>query len=260
MSILAFISSLAWPVVVLIVVLVFRRQLHTLAGNLAERVKHLTKVQTPMVSADFEGELVKAQSEIDLSEIDFTALARQAASDIASVTSGAESLPGEPASSPPPRRGVTVNPPETPDVIVKGVDGRVEYIVQAKHFTFDNLPELAQNSPEGTILTAWNLVEETILDLAQSVDMDDSDLDNRSISNDWPTDELLRRLGPYLPIGSNPDAVLSVINRLSRMQNTIVKGRPGTTKLEAYDYAATALRIVDILQTAAAKRIRDQIP
>jgi hypothetical protein len=51
------VRALAWPVIILAIAIIFRQQFRVLVHNLGERIKHLTKLNTPAGSLEFAEDL-----------------------------------------------------------------------------------------------------------------------------------------------------------------------------------------------------------
>src|ERR1039457_324615 len=151
------VQTLAWPVIVLVLALIFRRQLAGLVHNLAERVKQLTKVQTPAGSAEFDNQLIKVKE------------------DIAPIVEGEEAKAGTPAGAAAPTEPTgelsesitrhesangSIGRPNEP----RDVTREFKSWVSADHILMDNsdLREMREESPAAILLGAWNRLEVAI--------------------------------------------------------------------------------------------------
>jgi hypothetical protein len=126
-----------------------------------------------------------------------------------------------------------------PDIVITNADGTIT-IFEVKQFTQENLSKLAEQSPEATVLSGWFSVEDTIRRIAPLLKVDVNEENFEWLA--FTTLDALHMRGAL----SNPESIWSVVQRMSRMRNTVANGRQ-ITKLEAYDYAAAALRITEFL-------------
>jgi len=243
MSVMTFISSLvstlAWPVIVLVLALIFRQQIAGLVHNLAERVKHLTKLQTPAGSAEFDDQLIKVKE------------------DIAPIVRGEEGKAGiqteaitdSKSSDEPPENAIQHESPaasidhsEEPNDVTRAF----ETWVSADRIVMDNsdLREMRQESPEAMLLGAWNRLEVTINLVAFNLKID---VRNRSFL--WVALAVIDRLHRSGVLEDAASAA-SVVTRLGHMRNSAANSKGEITRLQAYEYAVSALQIANLLINA----------
>src|SRR5712692_3947700 len=243
MSVMTFISSLvstlAWPVIVLVLALIFRQQIAGLVHNLAERVKHLTKLQTPAGSAEFDDQLIKVKE------------------DIAPIVRGEEGKAGiqteaitdSKSSDEPPENAIQHESPaasidhsEEPNDVTRAF----ETWVSADRIVMDNsdLREMRQESPEAMLLGAWNRLEVTINLVAFNLKIH---VRNRSFL--WVALAVIDRLHRSGVLEDAASAA-SVVTRLGHMRNSAANSKGEITRLQAYEYAVSALQIANLVINA----------
>jgi hypothetical protein len=295
-DVLAFIATLvqalAWPVVVVILALILRRQLRAMVAQLAERMKALKTLKAPGTAFEFEDDLIDVKDKI-------ARLAKVSEKDHitgSDLFSGADDLippaPGEdrfrdvqspdqdgypdqddgylygypdPDEIPDPagysdQRGYPearryrqprgYRRPAIPDeVMIADSDSKVFLLTQT--ITRDNLAALAENSPEATVIAAWVIVERSIRRIAQRLN-----IDVKENSFAWLALTALNTLEDRGAFAESAN-VWSIMQKLNSLRDAVASGAK-ITKLEAYDYASTALQLAKILTDAYSKMIRQE--
>ena len=283
-------GSLAWPAAAVILGLIFRRQLRAVFAGLAERMKHLSSLKAPWTEMSFSDGVFAARTELaeiaangDQAVLQYSRHPKAGASrsrpwlawrryrrlddaladrdaddyenyededeyedwdDAPDVGDDSELTPEQrffrQGRSRDSKRPAAASPSLPDYVTVQGRDGPKRYNFRA--LTPANLADEAQASPEVTVLSAWAYIETTINGLAEKLGLDEE------------PDLLLRITVVARDLhnhGRLPGAgnVESLIRRLLALRRDVADGRP-VTKLEAYDYAATALRVAKLLRDA----------
>jgi hypothetical protein len=244
MSVMSFIATLvntlAWPIVVLVLGFIFRHQVAQLMHNLAERVKHLTKLQTPAGSAEFDNQLIAVKEDI--------APIVRSQNDVQSSTASASGV------------DETATEAESDDESQKLLRHYSAHSVVDRWESLDNinpefgdwisadrivphtdLREMQQESPEAMISGAFNRLEVTV-DLVAF----DLKINVKSHGFLWIAlavlDQLHRR-----KVLKDAVSTAAVITRLEQMRNSVVSSSGDITKLQAYEYAVSAWQISNLL-------------
>lgn len=243
MSVMTFIASLvstlAWPVIVLVLAVLFRRQIGGLVHNLAERVKHLTKVQTPAGSAEFDNQLIRVKEDIApivRGEEEKAGIPTQEATALESTDELSVSTTQHESPN-----GSADHPAEPNDVTRE-----FKTWVSADHIVMDNsdLREMREESPEAMLLGAWSRLEVTINLIAFNLRIN---VKKRSFL--WAALAVIDRLHAAGVLEDAPNAA-SVVTRLGHMRNSVAHSKEEITKLQAYEYAVSALQISNLLINA----------
>jgi hypothetical protein len=241
MGVLAFIASLvgnvAWPIVVLVLALVFRHQLVGLVNNLAERMKHLKRLQTPAGSAEFDDQLIEVKEEI--APLVNGAEQKAIESQLEVTTKELDAMP----------QGTALHEsPDMPLVHSESSEGQnITDWVSADRIVMDNsdLSELGQESPEAMVLGAWNRLETTIDLIALNLKIG---VKKRRYSSSLAS-IVIGRLNELEVLNDAEDSI-TVIARLRGMRNSVAHASEKITKLQAYEYAVSALQMTNLLINA----------
>lgn len=242
MGVLSFIASLvgtvAWPVVVLVLALIFRRQLIGFVNNLAERMKHLKRLQTPAVSAEFDDQLIEVKE--DIAPIVSSAEEKAIETQLEATAQKVNATPQNTTPHKPPDTPLTDSDqyPETQNTIDW---------VSADRIVMDNsdLRELRQESPEAMVLGAWNRLETTISLIALNLKID-AKKRNRVASS---ASAAIGRLHE-LKVLEDAEGSINIVARLRGMRNEVAHSSEKITKLQAYEYAVSALQMTNLLINA----------
>jgi len=210
--VLAYVRVLIWPVVI-IVLLFFNRQVRSILSRLADRIKDLRSFRGfgAELAFDADQEMVEARKEID---------------------KASEPAPAEPT------------PESTPEIDQQ----TPRWTRKATQFwtgrilpTPDSLADSAQNSPQTTIVAAWQQLDAVVATLYRQLNLDRLPPGAGTVTQAAAICSVLaeaRVLG-------NANSVLSAVTRLAELRRS-VENRV-VTKLEAYDFADSVLQICKIL-------------
>ena len=221
MNVLSFISTLvqalAWPIAVIILAILFREQLSNFISALANRVKDLRRARGFGAEVEFDNELMDLKEKVDqLPKV--------------TVPAGDTTVSDDPSVGPEPEAKNSDFFDSNPDI------PQDEFTRKALGGQFAGL---AQESPEGAVLGAWQELENNLKGLAETLNIDEKDVIPMSFA-----------ISQELP---NLASELSVVNRLYRLRNSVAHGTQ-ITKLEAYDYAVTAHRLAMRLYVLTRRR------
>jgi hypothetical protein len=217
--ILSYIRVLIWPTVVFGLLVIFRVQVRTIISHFAEKIKDLKSLRVPGAEFDFEQALIDNRQ------------------DLVAHFSGHD-LVIEPEF-----------PPEQPEEAPKLNRERFAFwLKRAQPFLAGGrlaegrlvapiMTDLAQDSPQTTIVAAWQQVDSTIRLLYRKLNPGESVSACGTIDQARNVCRALANHG----VLDNPDSLLTVIMRLSNMRNS-AEGRT-ITKLEAYEYASSAFEV-----------------
>lgn len=238
MSALAFaasiVRSLAWPAaVVIIACLFFREQIREVIRKIAERIPHLRSVKAGGTEWTFDSDQL-AGARTDLAKI-------YAAGSVGSFRLNTGSLYTDDTSS--------LNLGRILRDHSAGITGSARAAGEAANLRSRYRPQamavrsLADDAPPTvTVLSAWAFLESLLKELARLLGV--TDTGSLALLADEVITRLDRRGG--LPA---PDHARSVVQRLQRLRLPVERGA-AVTRLEAMDYAETALQITDLLLTA----------
>jgi hypothetical protein len=217
--VLAYIRVLIWPIVVFGLLIIFRSQVRTMISHFADRIKDLKSLRVPGAQIDFEQALLDNKKDLALI-----------------------SHPVEPvAESEAPK-------PEREELAP--MKYRTPLFFDLWRSLSPTLDALAQNSPQTTIVAAWQQVDSTIRLLYRELNPGEPVSAYGTIDQAGIVCRTLASRG----VLDNAASVLTVIMRLSNMRIS-VEGRT-ITRLEAYEYASSALETSQILLQAA-DRLRE---
>jgi hypothetical protein len=214
-------SSLAWPIVVLVIVFVLRKQLGVLVRNLADRMAHLARVQTPVGSAEFDSKLLEVKKELD--PVPATTRVNTALQ---------ETITEESQSDPEQRRTSAGH-------LWLGSSNRI--IIP----DIANPRELEADSPEATVLASWNRIEIAVQLVAYNlgIDVKDRSFQQYAIA----VIASLGKQGVMPDFAAKTDALL----KLAAMRNLVAhRGSEEITKLQAVEYAVSAIRLAELVVDA----------
>jgi hypothetical protein len=242
MSALAFaaslVRSLAWPAALVVLAgMLFREQIREVIRKFAEQIRHLRTVRAAGAELTFDSdELADVKADvhgIHVAQGDLYAVGQAGAVGAGTFTRWA------PTESPG-RAGavVEVEVPEFRPRDENATSISSRYRLQA--MTIRSAASTA--APAVTVLSAWSCLEALIREIARLTGVKDTG-SLTLLTNEVITD-LNRRGG--LPA---PDRTRSVIQQLHSLKLPVERGAP-VTKLEAMDYAETALKCTEILLTA----------
>jgi hypothetical protein len=250
MSALAFVASLVrslvWPAAVVIVVgLFFREQLREVIRKIAELIPHLRSVKAGGSELTFDSDQLAA-ARTDMAKI-------YAAGPAATlrVTAGTNFWLG---------RGDLYSILRVPAVGVTGglrPSGEAAALASKYELQARTIRSLASDAPPAvTVMAAWSCLEALLREIAGLTGV--SDTGSLALLADEVITQLDRRGG--LPA---PDHARSVVQHLLRLKLPVERGAE-VTKLEAIDYADTAMQITGLLVTAyeteTADETADKVP
>lgn len=240
MTVMSFIASLvdtlAWPVILLVLVLIFRQQVAGLITNLAERMRHLKRLQTPAGSAEFDDELIKVKK--DIAPIAADEEKREELNDRVQDDSRTIHKPSQDSRQREPS-DVPLDQTEEPNNQVK--DSRTSISVDSIVVDNSDIKELQWESPEAMLLGAWSRLQVAVNIVAFNLNIKRA---NRSFIS--MATAAIERLSGHGAL-DDPVAATSVVARLAKMRNSVAHSRIEITKLQAYEYAVSALQISNFL-------------
>jgi hypothetical protein len=267
----ALVQALAWPIVIVALAVVFRRQLRTLVVQFAERMKDLKSLRAPGTEIQFAETLLAARAEIAqlpeaVTEFPWVETEDKEAKDKESqqepglkprpeepAQSGVQYVPGPGrAASGPPRLDDTLPVPQeyARDRVTR--DDIRRSVIRAQDFVKD--------SPEETVLAAWRYVDDSIRSVGRDIQMWVNP-DRGEWAHAWNILDFLEQRGAL----SGAKEVFSIIQKLRTLKDSVIHGN-SVSPLEAYDYGVSALQVVQVIKNAyykmqaAQDRIRGEEP
>jgi hypothetical protein len=262
----ALVQALAWPIAIVTLAVVFRRQLRTLVAQFAGRMKDLKSLRAPGTEIHFADTLLAAQVEIaQLPEvitehppIDTAEHPRIVTTDKDSEekeTKDKESQQ-EPRLIPGPKeRTVTADsevgtdrPFTWPDSLA--YDTRWRSAVQGRKY--------AIGYPETIVLGAWRYLDDTITKIARDMRI----RIDKERGEWWPAWIVLRKLEQSGAI-SDANDVFSIVQKLRALKNSVLFETATVSQLEADEYSISARKVVKVIKNAysamqSQDRIRDE--
>ena len=281
---LAFISSLvgelAWPVAAVALGLIFRKQLRAVFASLAKRMEHLVKLKAPGTELSFSDELIAARSELaqvrTTAALPATDLLTDTAEDepqgsyytdnwggadaraereaaAAAAIAKLEALERERRSDGSDLRKNSWFAPkagdrsqlfsdsQVPRVVSMFRDGAIRRVPRLR-LNNENLADQAEAQPELVVLSAWEYLLAALTQFAAL----------RGMPLPFPAgDRALAAVAELSESGYGPipPEAEQVVQRLLTLRNGVRDGAL-VTKLEAYDYAVTALELADVFIAA----------
>jgi integrase len=269
------VSSLAWPVAVVILAgLIFRRQVGAIFSELAKKMKDLTKVKAPGTEFSFADNLISART--DLQALTFStnflsasthsawqALARESADRplvsveellLDSGDSGAplEVSDDDPLIEIPKGHSITSDDSIIVDRPYKARTLRWPLVASLEighEKPLGHLADQAEASPVETVRSAWLAVETSIRLLARILGMGtDASHDGNFYGFAASVLTNAKLAGAATPdIGTQ----LSLIQKLWDNKSQVLNGNQRISKLEAFDYATTAEQTAAVIRRAA---------
>jgi hypothetical protein len=241
------VGDLAWPVAAVVLGLIFRQQLRAVFIGLAERMKHLVKLKAAGTELSFGDTLLEAKSEL---------------TQAATVTDEAEVYAAETAFLQSSHVHNRLSESGNVNATTEDESGRTRNAVLSiplvdPKFSFDKgLLVQVQASPESTVLRSWLDVENAIKHLGRIVNVR---TDQERLPFTFADQRILEFVEYSMIVLSrayqrynkfDPTNVQKVITRLLTLEDRVSQGGK-ISKLEAYDYASTAMGILTILGNIA---------
>jgi len=218
--VLDYIRALIWPVAIFALLIIFRAQVRTIMNHLAERIKDLKSLHVPGARFDFAEQLL--ESRIDLARI-----------------SGADKSVVE--TKPQPGRPEEIQEEQSEKT---SAPNRDNYELSVNEGPFYWLP---RDSPQTTIVAAWQRLESVIRHVSEMLNLGKRPLTEPIISQATDMCSALAVRG----VMNDPGSVLKVILSLFGMRQFVETTE--VTRLEAYEYDASASDTSQILLRAAAE-------
>lgn len=244
------VRSLAWPAAAVILGLIFRRPIRAVFAGLAASMDQLESLQGWGLKLSFRAgirSLVQSARTLPVTPGAVTEPGPGPASVIAAAALRALFARRGPRGQDEAAAGETADRHlirELPDHVTFRAGGR-EVRADLIPLTADNLADQAEISPVVTVLTAWTQLEVAVNTVADVLAAGDEA--SFAVRSEKVITELNRR--GVLPA---PGSTLEVIQKLLRLRQAAARGAP-VTRQEAYDYAATALRVSGLLLSACAR-------
>jgi hypothetical protein len=214
--VLAYVRVLIWPVVI-IALLFFNRQVRTILSRLAERIKDLRSVKGFGAEATFDPDqtMVEARKEIDK------------------------------ASEPAPVEPTTESVPEIDQQIPRWTrKAATQFWTERILPTPESLADSAQNSPQTTIVAAWQQLDDVVAILYQQLNLERLPPGAGTVTQVAAICSVFAEAH----VLDNANSILEAVTRLAHLRRS-VENRV-VTKLEAYDFADSVLQIRNFLTDA----------
>jgi hypothetical protein len=209
---LAYVRVLIWPVVI-IVLLLFNRQVRTILSRLADRIKDLRSFRAfgTELAFDPDQEMVEARKDIDK------------------------------VSEPGPAEPTPKSTSEIDQQTSRWTRRATRFWAEKKLLTPDSLADSAQHSPQTTIVAAWQQLDAAVAALYRQLNLEPLPPGAGTVTQTAAICSALAEAG----VLDNADSILSAVTRLATLRRS-VESRV-VTKLEAYDFADSVLQIRKIL-------------
>jgi len=213
--VLAYVRALIWPVVI-IALLFFNRQVRTILSRLTDRIKDLRSVRGfgTELSFDPDQEMLEARKEVD---------------------KASESAPVEPTNE---------SAPENHQQIPRRTRETTQFWAERIPSTPDSLANSAQNSPQTTIVAAWQQLDAVVATLYRQLNLERLPPGAGTVTQAAAVCSVLAEAH----VLDNANSILEATTRLAQLRRS-VENRV-VTKLEAYDFADSALQISKFLTDA----------
>lgn len=148
------------------------------------------------------------------------------------------------ASEPAPVESITESTPENDQQIPRRTREATKFWAERISSTPDSLADSAQNSPQTTIVAAWQRLDAVVATLYRQLDLDQLPPGAGTVTQAATVCSVLAEAH----VLDNANSILEAITRLAQLRRS-VENRV-VTKLEAYDFADSALQISRFLTDA----------
>jgi hypothetical protein len=219
--VLDYIRALIWPVVIFALLIIFRAQVRTIMNRLAERIKDLKSIHMPGARFDFAEELLENRR--DLVRI----------SDTDKSVAGTKPQPGRPEE---------IQEGQSEETSAPNLNSHKPSAIEGPFYW---LPLGEFDSPQTTIVAAWQRLESVIRHVSMMLNLEERPSTEPIINLATDVCSALTVRG----VLNDPGSVLRVIARLFAMRQFVETTE--VTKLEAYEYDASASETSQILLRAA---------
>jgi hypothetical protein len=253
MSVLSFIAALvqalAWPIAIVTLAVVFRRQLRTLVAQFAGRMKDLKSLRAPGTEMQFADTLLAAQVEIaQLPEVTELPRIETKNKETKEKETKEKVIQQEP--------GVEARPRERKGPVSdhSGAVAARHYITpwpgsladdKARWSLIEPKNYSAKGSPEERVLDAWRYLYDSYMAIARGIGI----WINEGRGEWWPAWTVLDMLEQRGAISDAKD-IFSIIQKLRELKESVIYGNTTVSQFDASEYWLSAFEVVQIIRAA----------